>query len=280
MRSRTYIILLTILISCSSDNKDKLIGEWYLLDEWVNTGFDIEPIDTSLDVIIPTTKPDKGPWYTPTGFEFFYGDTVEYLDGIWELKQKKKTYIGQYRRYKIKSDSLLIYDKNKKIKDSYKFVFQSKDTLNLLSAKKTLTLIRFNSKNDLDIKIDSIKITSGNGWGKNIEYIVTSDLKIYYKNNSIGFDNADYSIYNEGSISQFVFDQIVTKYKKSNFLAIESYNDCCDHDNYITDIYYNGNKTKQIVDYDGEGQMQIIWANRYLMAIILSKLEIEWKYKN
>ena len=64
------------------------------------------------------------------------------------------------------------------------------------------------------------------------------------------------------------------KYNKADFLNLSDYSGCCDGDDYTIEIFYNGNDKKLIYDYMNSSPMKFIWANRFLMTKIETKLKI------
>ncbi len=270
MRTAIYLLISTILISCSTDYKNNLIGEWYRSDNWINTGI----IDTTPKLSDTTEEPyySKPAIYYPFGFVFLENDSVEYQLGNWQKIDNEYKYIGQYRFYNIKTDSLFIYDLNNKLHEKFKMIFKSNDTLLLNKSGKKITFVRFKSDTLKHISIDSIRINKRNGWGLNIEYKVSKNGNISYRNKSTGEDVIDTLI--TGSINRDVFCQIELKYLKSNFINLSNYKGCCDNFSFTTRIFYNGGKVKQIYDYENSSPMNFIWANKYLISIIESNLEI------
>lgn len=263
MKKVACILILGFLFSCSNNDKYNLIGEWYRLDDWINTG-DSSQVQKGFSAPRP-------PIYYPFGFDFQENDSVEYFLGVWEKTETKAKYLGQFRQYKLKGDSLFIYDLNKVPYRKYKIKFQARDTVEFCNDDICETFVRFKSEIKDFILIDSIKITHEDGWGKNIEYKVTSTGEISYSNISSQYEG-DSRINKHGKISLQEFRGIELKYNKADFLKLTDYSGCCDGDEYTIEIFYYGNKKKRIYDYMNSGPMTFIWANRFLMTKIESKL--------
>ncbi|MBA4303502.1 MAG: hypothetical protein C0424_04695 [Sphingobacteriaceae bacterium] len=266
MKKAAYIFILGILFSCSKNDKNYLIGEWYRLDEWINTG-DSSKNEKSLSAPRP-------PLYFPFGFEFFENDSIEYFLGIWKKTDNTVKYHGQFRKYKLTGDSLIIYELDNVMHRRYKITFINNDTMEWCNNDTCKTFVRIKSEINNFIKIDSIKIIHRDGWGKNIEYGVTSSGAISYSNYSHQYDR-DLRIYKHGDISLEEFEKIEMKYNKAEFLNLTDYSGCCDGDDYTIDIFHNGTEKKRIHDYMNSSPMKFIWANSYLMREIELKLGIQ-----
>ncbi len=265
MKKAAYILILGFLFSCSKNDKNNLIGEWYRLDEWINTG-DSSQVEKRFSAPRP-------PIYYPFGFDFLKSDSVEYFLGVWKKAADTLKYLGQFRQYKLDGDSLFIYDLNDVPYRKYKIKFQHKDTVEFCNHDTCKTFVRFKSEIKDFIKIDSIKIIHRDGWGKNIEYKVTSVGEISYSNYSYQYQG-DLKIYKHGKINQEEYKQIELKYNKADFLQLTDYSGCCDGDDYTIEIFYNEIEKKLIYDYMNTGPMKFIWANRFLMTKIETKLKI------
>ena len=180
MKTTFYILTTLLLLSCSIDNKSKLIGEWYRLDEWINTG-EIDSIPRGYSVPRP-------PIYYPFGYDFKTNDSVEYFLGVWQKTKERPSYLGQYRHYKIKGDSLIIFGSEEIPYKTYRIVFLNDDTISFCKNGTFLTFVRFKSEIKNYIQIDSIKISHRDGWGTDINYKVTSNCDISYSKNSYQYD--------------------------------------------------------------------------------------------
>ena len=265
MRPITYISIILLFVSCTTDYKKTLIGEWYKTDKWINTG--------NFNSIPQLSNEPRPPMYYPFGQEFFANDSVEYLLGVWQKTDQGRNYLGQYRLYKIKDDSLFIYELDNVLRHRLKMEFKGDDTLILYKNDTKTTFVRFNSETLKHINIDSIRIIQSNGWGLHIEYKVSKNGNIVYRNKSIEKEAIDIS--KTGNISREDFRYIELKYQSSDFINLSDYGGCCDSYSFKTTIYYNEKKVKQIYDYENSSPMKFIWANRYLMSIIESNLEIK-----
>ncbi len=196
MKTTFYILITLLLLSCCIDNKSRLIGEWYRLDEWINTG-EVDTIPRGYSVPRP-------PIYYPFGYDFKTNDSVEYFLGVWQKTKESASYLGQYKYYKIKGDSLFIFGSDKISYKTYNLEFLNKDTVRFCKNDTCLTFVRFKSEIKNYIKIDSIMISHRDGWGKNINYKVTSSCNIQYSNNSYQYDS-NLKIHKYGKINFLTF---------------------------------------------------------------------------
>lgn len=207
------------------------------------------------------------------GFKFNDNDSVEYFLGGWIYTDSSAHYIGNYRKYKTKKDSLFIFNPDNKLYRSYSFKFVSNDTLRLCKNDTCHSFIRFDYGLVSDLSIDSIKISRKDGWGMNIEYKVTSDGVISYKD--LSYNEEGNIFYKEGTISTVEFKEIQNRYNKCNLVDLKDhYGIGNDGTIFIIEIFYDEEVKKEVLDYEGSAPMKFVWANIFLMNLIYDKLQI------
>ena len=78
------------------------LGDWYKLDDFIF----VQEGDSS---VIDMTKPPRPPVYYPHGISFTSNDSVRFYLGIWLKVEDDYKYFGEFRKYKLSSDSIKFY---------------------------------------------------------------------------------------------------------------------------------------------------------------------------
>ncbi|MCS4303894.1 DUF6438 domain-containing protein [Chryseobacterium sp. BIGb0232] len=148
MKKLIPFILLTLLISsCNSFDKKDLLGEWTIEEKEEKKQDDQPPVPFQRD---------------PQIIVFNNDGTYIYKNGMFNFDRDSIRYYGEKTQFKIKGDSLLIFNPATKKFDSQKIVELSKNKIVLETKKKTLTtLIPFKSKtyDNLNPQIDKIIVS-------------------------------------------------------------------------------------------------------------------------
>ncbi len=253
---------MVFLVSCTNKNESEIIGCWYKLDNFIVTG--------NNDTIAREKEYPRPPHYYPFGFSIEENDSIKYFLGVWDKKDNKNTYIGDYRKYEIKDDSLIIFKQQGIVYRAYKFELKGSDSLILYSSNEHNVFVRFNNKVEKHFDLDSIKIKNGDGWGRDLEYKIYSNGEISLRD--ISYNNQErLDISKKGNLSIIQFRQVEELYNLADFSNLKNYGGCCDGNDYTITIYYNGIE-KEIYDYMNSSPMKLVWANAKLIALIENEL--------
>jgi hypothetical protein len=264
MKSIFFILtFLFILSSCIRKEENLFLGDWYELDEYIF----VQEGDSSVENI---TRPPRPPEYYPRGFSFKSNDSVRFYLGIWLKTEDGEKYFGEFRKYKISSDSIKFYNPNELIPyREFKYEFLHHDTLLLSRKDKSYTYVRFTTKINRYQILDSIRIIETSGWNKHREYFIDKTGKIQYVDYSSYYSGQN-KINKTGAIPVTVFKSIETRYNWSDFMSLGDYSNCCDGTIIETIFYYDGEVVKRIIDYENSTPMRYIWSTIHFKNTIES----------
>ncbi|MRM82563.1 DUF6438 domain-containing protein [Riemerella anatipestifer] len=259
------LLLLLVFVSCKSEKQKQLekeiIGEWNLVEKK-----DVEKQNNR------TEEPPLQIFKILGGFIFKKNGTVIDKLGFFDVNEDKPRneqrirYVGDSTQYKIKDDSLKIFDPIRKSWSNYKIISLTTDTL-ILQSHKDFYIKYAKANYQLNSKefYDKIIISSSGCYGTcpimDIEFNSNGD--VYYL-------GEDYNLINGAYISKIPkseYKLIEKEFKKSNILSLE-----CNYSAPITDLntvtvtfVKNKKVVKTIFDYATQAPSEFIIAYRKAM---------------
>ncbi|MDN3691139.1 DUF6438 domain-containing protein [Chryseobacterium tructae] len=236
-----FILLILLISSCHSFEKKELTGEWVIEEKQ-----DDEP---------------PSPFQRDPQIIIFKGDgTYTYKNGMFNFDQDSVRYYGENTRFKIKGDSLLVFNPIKKKFESQKIVELGKNKIILETKKKKLTtLIPFKSKayENLNPQIDKIIVSKSACFGNcpiNSTVIDTQGNFLFY-GDSYNLKNGFFSSKVSSQITKEIFDEI----KYIDFYSLKP-----NYSAYITDqasstitFISKGKILKTVYDYGEQSPFEL-----------------------
>ncbi|SHM10139.1 DUF6438 domain-containing protein [Flavobacterium saccharophilum] len=255
------IISFFFLISCKKNTKDydtKIIGDWQLIEnqkmQYDEQGHPLPPPPL---------------WYLGNlkpGYSFKENDIYDNKLGFYKRIKKTKThgsynfFLGNKSKYKIKNDSLKLFDLSSNTWDSYKISSITSDTLTILgSDAKPTQFLKKKYVIDNTANFDNVIISSSGCYGN----CPVSSVLIN-KNGSIIYNGLFYT-YPKGlyqsSFNPKLFTKIETDFQKTNWKKLnDRYIASHTDDETITITFIKNNKIiKTITDYGNESPTEFCW---------------------
>ncbi|MWB96829.1 hypothetical protein GON26_20900 [Flavobacterium sp. GA093] len=284
MKPKIILSILTVFIlySCQRNNEAQLnkdiLGEW----TYVKTEGQRKPKKNN-DIKFPPPSPFDN--YVP-GYIFLENNICENKSGYFktidakERDDRKTFFLGTETKYKIKNDSLQIFDLVTKTWENQKIHSIIRDTLTTkisdsLFAKYTRTKYKINPNENYDKIIVSSSGCYGSCPVLNIS-IDNNGNVIYYGQ----YYNTKNGIF-KSKITKNEYQKIQTNFKKADIKNLkDNYEGSWTDDETITITFIKNNKiVKSINDYGRQSPIALIWAYtpvRYLyQQIKLTPLKVK-----
>lgn len=252
-------MLLVTLVSCSKKS-DKyydlvILGDWKYLRE-------IPKYDPN-DSLPPPPLPFRG---SLVGYQFKENGIYDYKLGFFtemqdKVKNKSKTiYLGTTSKYKIKNDSLSLYNESNKSWSSYKILSLNKDTLVLGNGDDISKFIKNITVENKSRLFDKIIVSSSGCYGR----CPVSDIEID-NNGTIFYKGSYYSNekgYFTAKTSKEEYFKIEKNFQKANWFNLKNeYIAGHTDDETITVTFVKNNRiVKTIEDYGEEAPTEFQWA--------------------
>ncbi|MFC5875563.1 DUF6438 domain-containing protein [Chryseobacterium arachidis] len=242
------LLLILFTVSCNSSKKQNIVGEW-ILEEKKDQETDEPPMPFARDPQIFIFNQD-GTYINKNG----YFKRIE--NAKWD--ENKTLYLGEKTQYKIKDDSLLIFNLIENKFESNKILQITKSKIVLeLKDKSLITLISTKSKQYKNTPIDKIVVSKSACYGScpiNSTIIdVNGDFLFYGERYNLknGFFKSEVS----SNITQGIFNEIKNIDIKS--LKPEYSVSATDLPSSTITFISKGKIIKTIYDYGGESPFEL-----------------------
>lgn len=278
-----YILIIFILFSCKKNNDAQLnkniLGEW----TYIKTVDQRKPQKNNDSKTPPPPLPFG---IHIQGYVFLENNLCENKSGYFkrieakEREERKIFFLGTETKYKIKNDSLQIFDLVTKTWDNQKIHSITGDTLTTkISDSLFAKYARTKYKIDPNENYDKIIVSSSGCYGSCPVLNISID-----KNGNIFYNGQHYNTQNgffKSKITKIDYQKIQTNFKKADITNLkDSYEANWTDDETVTITFIKNNKiVKSISDYGTQSPPPLIWAYtpvRYLyQQIKLTPLKID-----
>ncbi|WP_413667312.1 DUF6438 domain-containing protein [Mucilaginibacter sp. Mucisp86] len=202
------IFLLLLFSSCKNtlqNNQKDILGDWIRI-----RNSDVEKTGMS-SLIAPPNK---------TGFSFYADQTFDNKGGFIKHNENTQTYLDTRSRYKLKIDSLILFDPVKGQWEHYHLIKLSADLLQFDSSEGLYTFRRFNPHNFAENKFDKIILSTSGCLGTCpvMDITLNSDRTILFSGKMFtGEMKGQFT----GTVPQDKYEQIQKSFRIINFEKIK-----------------------------------------------------------
>lgn len=246
------ILLCTLIFSCTGNHR--ATKQDYILGNWV----EVKTIsEQKHGVVIP-----KYYLHVALGLTFNNDNTYENKSGYFHIDTttKKETYLGNFGRYQIRRDSLLLFPLHSGNPETFKILALNTDSLQLDQDSVITTFKHYTIKKSTAPVFDKIILSTTACFGT----CPVSNMMIS-ADGTVLFDGEIYSSiqgFNKGKITTAAYTQLMNNFRQINFdtLKTEYYSSWTDQPTVYVTFIKDNKIYKSVRDYGRSAPYLFEWA--------------------